>query len=808
MIETADRLEDIRVKAFDIYPSFADDPKVQRTLGQICELLIETEHDARGGQVSPSVILDRLKLIQGFAVEAIRRYLIGSPADKALREIIDAVEAEAKSISQRARLEPQTTGRLAPAIGHPEGVQESAGEYAEASRPLAVGIDVMHFNRDFNPDHVAAPASPDAARAALSAAAQGFKPADDSGDWLTDSLRDIHELADTNGLPNDALASRLHKIQFVVTAITDRLDFEGACDHVRAPATIRLRPDAWDCALVATLDQHAAREVEAVVGSTQRAAGLAKFRADLCRLLAPGLAVAALVSLLAGFTVAASPVAKISGPTRVPAADNRGSFTFSAAESVSDNPVAWVYLKDKTRKFPTFTFDDGRKGDNLQAIGLGLGRHEFAAIASGVPEGKPAGSPLGFDVQVQVVTIYDPTVAPINVVPVAPTVPVLPVVAPPGPVTVLRVVLLYDRSAPMTPAAYNAIFAKAGIYPYLDARCAKDINGHASWRAWDKDLTAENEPPDWQAAMVAARSDPTALPKLCVFDGPRFVAARTIASLTDSIAFLQTYGGTMTALHVIDDSTPDSELFHLGKGRGLDLSDRPRGAGYGGVANPFPPGLSIPRADWQAMIAEAEQLGTRIPDLCDRAGLTVRDQKRTNYCWINATTHCTEIRRMLQNEPRVPLSAASAGAQITDYRNANGDPAGVGGWGKPGLEWIVAHGIVPTSLWPNNTIDPKYATAAALAEARKYRPIDWYELEPGNIDQVVSLVLRGIPVAVGYDWWGHEVTIVAGKWLDGDIALEFDNSWGLGYGTNGRGVLQGHRMYPADSVALIDALAA
>jgi hypothetical protein len=253
-------------------------------------------------------------------------------------------------------------------------------------------------------------------------------------------------------------------------------------------------------------------------------------------------------------------------------------------------------------------------------------------------------------------------------------------------------------------------------------------------------------------------------------------------------------------MQIINDATPDRDLFHPGKGRGLDLSDRPRGRAYEGVAQPFPDELLIPRSDWQAIIQEQEEQESRLIDICDRAGLKVKDQQQTSYCWVNGPTHCTEIVRLLQNQPMVSLSPASAGAQITGYRNE-------GGWGKTALEFILSNGLVPSDKWPDNAIDRRYATAENLALAKKYRDDEWFELEPGNLDQLGSAVLRRIPVAVGYNWWSHEVSAVALKMVDGEPALIIDNSWGQSYGTKGRGVIQGRRMLPDDAVAPRTAIA-
>lgn len=255
-------------------------------------------------------------------------------------------------------------------------------------------------------------------------------------------------------------------------------------------------------------------------------------------------------------------------------------------------------------------------------------------------------------------------------------------------------------------------------------------------------------------------------------------------------------------MFVIDDGTPDRDLFRPDKGRGLDLFSRPRGANaYGDAAEAFPDSLLIPRSDWQGMIEEMKEQESGLVHICDRAGLKVKDQQQTNFCWINAPTHCVEIVRTLQHQSAVSLSPASAGAQITNYRNE-------GGWGKQGLEFIIENGLVPSEKWPDNAIDRRYATPENKALAKKYRGVEWWELEPRNLEQLVSCLLRRYPVAIGLNWWSHEVTAVQPDWIDNDIALIIDNSWGQSWGTRGRGVLQGRRMLPDDAVALRTTIAA
>lgn len=247
-------------------------------------------------------------------------------------------------------------------------------------------------------------------------------------------------------------------------------------------------------------------------------------------------------------------------------------------------------------------------------------------------------------------------------------------------------------------------------------------------------------------------------------------------------------------IHVIDDSTPDRDLFPHYFGRGLDLSLR-TAAGYAGVANPFPEELLIPRSEWQARIEERVALKAQLSDMCDQADLPCLNQEQTNYCWANAPTYCCEVVRILQGEPLVLLSPASVGGPITNYQN-------VGGWGKQALQYISDNGIDPQSVWPANAIDSQYHTAENVQLAKSYRATEWWDLNgPNVLDNMISCLLRDSPAAAGYSWWSHEVTVKDAVWKDGAIALLCRNSWGMTWGDRGYFFIQGDRMIPDDAVA-------
>lgn len=248
---------------------------------------------------------------------------------------------------------------------------------------------------------------------------------------------------------------------------------------------------------------------------------------------------------------------------------------------------------------------------------------------------------------------------------------------------------------------------------------------------------------------------------------------------------------------IIHDTTPEEHFIIDGLGRGLDLSER-TGEGYAGVADPFPAELLIPRSEWQARIEERVARKTQLSDLMKQAGLKSKNQGQLNYCWVYAPTHCVEIVRMKQNQPQIALSAASVGGQITGYRN-------VGGWGKTALQWIANKGVAPESAWPDRSLNSRLATSATAEMALGNRVQEWTELEPGNLDQLVSMLLWDNPVAIGLAWWSHEITAVDPIWLDGTIAIRGRNQWwpdGVHpWGDDNYFTLQGSRMLPDDAVA-------
>jgi hypothetical protein len=244
---------------------------------------------------------------------------------------------------------------------------------------------------------------------------------------------------------------------------------------------------------------------------------------------------------------------------------------------------------------------------------------------------------------------------------------------------------------------------------------------------------------------------------------------------------------------VIVDIDPEVVDAPEGMSKGLekrDLKQDPRGA----LAKRFDLPI-IPRSEWSDRIEKIEKTKSRLSDISYSYDLECLDQNGTNYCWANGPVYCVEVVRLTMGLGIEYLSPASVAAPIKNYRNQ-------GGWGTQALKYIIEKGIVPSKYWPPNEIDRSYYTDENLAKAKDYIVTEWYDLENDNFDQLMTCLLLRIPVAVGYDWWRHEVSAIDPISLgDGEYGIRIRNSWGMGWGKDGYAILKEGKATPDDAVA-------
>lgn len=246
----------------------------------------------------------------------------------------------------------------------------------------------------------------------------------------------------------------------------------------------------------------------------------------------------------------------------------------------------------------------------------------------------------------------------------------------------------------------------------------------------------------------------------------------------------------------IGDDTPVDEPNPDIHGRGRvprDMNEQPFCSMAG--AGALPVGFLIEESEWDERITEIEREGTLSQRMLDM-GIPSLDQNGTNYCWTNGVVTCLYAWQARNNESFLSLSPASVAAPIKHGSNS-------GGWGGDALEYIVENGIAETAVWANNQRSGWQAlnnSPEVQASRAKHKTTEWYDLPAKSFKALMSCLLRRIPVAIGLNWWGHEVAAIDPVALGGGkYGARIRNSWGDSYGTKGFAVLSQSKATPDDA---------
>lgn len=226
--------------------------------------------------------------------------------------------------------------------------------------------------------------------------------------------------------------------------------------------------------------------------------------------------------------------------------------------------------------------------------------------------------------------------------------------------------------------------------------------------------------------------------------------------------------------------------------RGMSTGYKSRPKDWQGFGESF--SVRIPQSEWQDRIQERENLKVTNRDIKSRFSIESLDQNGTNYCWTNAPIQSLHYLQAKTHGRVRRFSPASVGSYIKNFRN-------VGGWGNESLERIIESGCNEISDWPANAIKRQYATPENQEKAQLNRVTEWYDLPRRDFDAMASALLLGHTVAIGLNWWGHEVLAIDLAVQSGKFVVVIDNSWGSRWGDNGLGILSQSKATPDDAVS-------
>ena len=250
---------------------------------------------------------------------------------------------------------------------------------------------------------------------------------------------------------------------------------------------------------------------------------------------------------------------------------------------------------------------------------------------------------------------------------------------------------------------------------------------------------------------------------------------------------------------VLDKTNPNSG------GTERRFGCRPRVSDPGSLKYAAQPTFKVfPRVELAGRIRDLAQSGSTLRHHAKRAGIQSYDQSDTNYCHANSPALAIRLLRIMQGEPDVHISPGSIGGPVTGYRNE-------GAVIEDDLRQIVDFGAATIDYVPANQIKKNGWKPGAEENALLHRVTHWWDL--GRKDQEMflrcaTLVLQGIPVCVGYNWWSHAVTLTGLVELGSNrFGFEFRNSWGASYGDDGYGVLEEGRGTPDSAYAPYQATA-
>lgn len=220
----------------------------------------------------------------------------------------------------------------------------------------------------------------------------------------------------------------------------------------------------------------------------------------------------------------------------------------------------------------------------------------------------------------------------------------------------------------------------------------------------------------------------------------------------------------------------------------------------------------IPWEDMPDMIADKVANKSQLSDIRNHAygsPYPALDQNGQGYCWFYSGTAAIMVLRAKANMPYVRLSAHAGACKIKNWRDQ-------GGWGAQGLDFQRATGVPSIEFWPEKSMSRSYDKPETWENAALHKVSEGFiDIDEAQYDrrlsfqQVLTCLLRNIPVIGDFNWWGHSVCLLDAVDVSPNksnrepsrYGVRLINSWTNNWGTNGTGVLTGSKAIPDGATA-------
>ena len=196
----------------------------------------------------------------------------------------------------------------------------------------------------------------------------------------------------------------------------------------------------------------------------------------------------------------------------------------------------------------------------------------------------------------------------------------------------------------------------------------------------------------------------------------------------------------------------------------------------------------FPRSEWDELIDLQEERKSSPLHVHQYHDVPIMNQKRSKYCWafclvagcMNRLAHAGI------NDPLPILSGTSLAAPIKSFRN-------VGGYVLEAAK-AAKKGIAEVGVWPESSMNRSLVNHQSVKDSKQINQIsEFSELPRRDLAALVSVLIdpdNSRPVAIALPWWRHAVLALRARVERGKIAIDFANSYGSTWQSDGFGTLK------------------